>query len=193
MKTIKTDRLILRKFNENDAESMFKNWAYDELVARYVTWTPHKNLEHTRYVINKWIDRYNKKNFYNWNWAITESDKNDVIGAVSTLNYEEKFGVKQIEVGFCLSSKHWNKGYITEALRAIVGYYIFVLGFNRIYAKHDTEHVASKRVLEKSGFTFEGVLRQAGGSNSNPVCDLAVYSIIRDDLERCQNSDCEGL
>lgn len=183
MKTIKTDRLVLRKFRQSDAESMYKNWAFDEFVSRFVTWRPHKDLEETRQVISKWMERYEKKNYYNWNWAITIKGKSGVVGAVSALNYENQFNIKKIEIGYCLSQKHWNKGYATEAVRAIANYFLLVLGFNRVYARVDVANEASEKVLQKAGFEFEGILRQAGGSNCNKVCDLAIYSMLRSDLE----------
>jgi len=60
-KTLETERLILRKFNINDAENMFKNWANDYDVTKYLTWSTHKNIDVTKYVIEKvWIENYKK-------------------------------------------------------------------------------------------------------------------------------------
>ena len=55
---LETDRLILRKFQLNDAENMFINWAASPEVTRYVTWFPHSSVEISRNVIEAWIDEY---------------------------------------------------------------------------------------------------------------------------------------
>ncbi|MBR2067612.1 MAG: GNAT family N-acetyltransferase, partial [Solobacterium sp.] len=44
-KTIETSRLILRKLNDDDAEAMFRNWASDNEVTKYLTWPTHNNIE----------------------------------------------------------------------------------------------------------------------------------------------------
>ena len=44
MNTLYTDRLVLRPFKKNDAEAMYKNWTYDERVARYCRWHPHTSI-----------------------------------------------------------------------------------------------------------------------------------------------------
>ena len=47
IKKLETERLILRELSINDAEEAYKNWTTDEDVARYVRWSPHKNIEET--------------------------------------------------------------------------------------------------------------------------------------------------
>lgn len=48
--TIETERLILRKFKVSDAENMYKNWASDKDVTRYLIWPTHKKLETSKKV-----------------------------------------------------------------------------------------------------------------------------------------------
>lgn len=53
---IKTDRLLLRKFNISDAEQIFSSWTSDERVAKYTSWYAHKSIEDTKayveYMVN---------------------------------------------------------------------------------------------------------------------------------------------
>lgn len=57
MSKITTKRLILRHFCVGDAEAMFKNWTYDERVARYCRWYPHKSIEETKRLLDMYIEK----------------------------------------------------------------------------------------------------------------------------------------
>ena len=58
MESIKTDRLILRRFQYSDAEPMFLNWASDEEVTKYVTWDKHQSVDTTKQLIDLWMKEY---------------------------------------------------------------------------------------------------------------------------------------
>ena len=63
---IETDRLILRKFSIDDAESMYRNWASDSEVTRYLTWPAHTSAEVSKAVLENWTASYAQKNYYQW-------------------------------------------------------------------------------------------------------------------------------
>lgn len=63
---LKTDRLILRKFVMEDADIMYKNWASEDEVTKFLTWPTHSDVEVTKAVLRSWIENYNKADFYNW-------------------------------------------------------------------------------------------------------------------------------
>ena len=52
MREIETDRLLLRRLNENDAQAIFDNWACDPEVTRYLTWLPHNSIDLTKAILN---------------------------------------------------------------------------------------------------------------------------------------------
>lgn len=85
------------------------------------------------------------------------------------------------EVGYWLGEPFWNKGIASYAIRLIVVYGFETLGLERIYATVYDFNKASQRVLEKSGFTFEGRSRKAVIKNGIILDDIR-YSIIRDDI-----------
>lgn len=61
---LETERLILRKLTLGDAENMFKNWASDDEVTKYLVWESHKNLEVTKEYLKNIVKEYeNPKNF----------------------------------------------------------------------------------------------------------------------------------
>ena len=59
--TVETPRLILRKARIEDAEPMFRNWANDPEVTKFLTWPPHGSIEVTRKLLASWVDSYEKK------------------------------------------------------------------------------------------------------------------------------------
>ena len=64
--TLQTDRFILRRFVESDAEAMFQNWASSPENLTYVTWVPHPGVEVTRNSIRNWVASYTNPNYYKW-------------------------------------------------------------------------------------------------------------------------------
>lgn len=73
---------------------------------------------------------------------------------------------------------------MTEALMAVINYLFKEIGMNRIEGRHNILNPASGRVMQKSGMTLEGILRQAKINKKNgEFYDLAVYSILKSDLK----------
>ena len=66
----------------------------------------------------------------------------------------------QAEIGYWLGRDYWGQGFCTEAVIAVLDYGFETLGLNRIFAQHIARNGASARVLEKAGFSKEGILRQ---------------------------------
>ena len=63
-KVIETENLILRKFEMSDAEAVYKNWASDSEVTKFLTWGPMKSVDASEVVLKSWVDEYQKENFY---------------------------------------------------------------------------------------------------------------------------------
>ncbi len=171
-----TERLILRKFNVNDDIQMFNNWASDEEVTKNLTWSAHKTIDETRKFIDIWIHNYNYVD--NYNWAMQIKDTNELIGSIG-LFYVDDFH-HSCELGYCIGKKYWNKGYTTEASKAIIDYCFNRVGFNRITGCCFVGNVASRRVLEKCGMQFEGIERQKYNSPTG-FRDCENYAVLRDD------------
>ncbi len=176
-KTIKTDRLILRKFKESDAESFFNLVGSDTNVTKYVVWNAHKDVDVTKRAVSKWMEGY--KNDYCYYWAIELKDTKEVIGSISCVHVDTKN--ETCEMGYVISSREWNKGYATETLKAVVDY-LHEEGFKTIYAEHLSLNPASGRVMEKVGMTYEGTLKNRMiDKNTGKYDDLLSYSISYND------------
>jgi ribosomal-protein-alanine N-acetyltransferase len=91
-------------------------------------------------------------------WIIEDRDAKIVVGAIRYNNFHKKS--KCGEIGYELHPDFWGKGLMTEAVAAIVTCGHQTFGLNRIEAWTLPGNVASERVLEKSGFRYEGTLRQ---------------------------------
>ena len=143
-----TDRLVLRRFSINDAEEMFSSWANDSEVTRYMTWNPHKNVEETKYIINLWLKEYEDPKTVRY--AITLKDSGTLIGSIDVVHIDEQ---GRPEIGYCLSRKYWNKGYMTEACNKMIEL-LFGLGYKEILIEADVRNIGSNRVIEKCGFIY---------------------------------------
>ena len=63
---IETERLILRQFSEDDADAMYRNWASDSEVVKYLTWPAHADVDVSREVLKDWVSSYIQKDYYQW-------------------------------------------------------------------------------------------------------------------------------
>ena len=176
-RTIETDRLILRQFTMDDVVSMYRNWASDPEVTKYVTWPPHSSTAITAIVMTDWVEGYQRADRYNW--AITlKAEGNEPIGNISVVRSNDD--VAACEIGYCMGKAWWKGGIMTEALHAVIGYLIDQVGFNRVEARHDTNNPASGRVMEKCGMIYEGTHRRSTRNNQG-IVDIAVRSILAEE------------
>lgn len=176
-KIIETERLILRKFGINDADFMYNNWANDDEVTRYITWPAHKDVEVSKAFVSETVKGYESDSKYEW--AIELKEKKETIGDISAPRVYDN--VETVEIGYVLGKEYWNKGIVTEALNAVIKFFFEEVGVNRIEARHDICNPASGEVMKKCGMQFEGILRQSGKNNTG-ICDLAIYSILKNDM-----------
>lgn len=173
---INTDRLLLRKYKSSDADNMFKNWSNDFEVTKFLSWKPHNNIQTTEEIIAQWVEIY-ENNIYNW--AIELKEIREVIGGISIVKLDE--ASYSCEIGYCMSRKYWGMGIMSESLKAVIDYLFSEIGFNRIVAMHDTNNIASGKVMIKNGMKYEGTLRQAKLHDNKYFYDLAIYSILKDE------------
>jgi len=172
-KKLETERLILRQFTIDDAECIFKNWANDDEVTKYLTWPSHKNINETISIREKWMKEYEKKDFYQW--AIVLVEINEPIGTISVVDKNDD--IQMVEIGYCIGKQWWNKGITSEALNALIKYFFEDIKVNRIEAWHDINNLNSGKVMAKCGMKCEGLLRQSRKNNTG-ISDCAVYGIL---------------
>ena len=84
---LETARLKLRRFTIEDAENMYKNWASEEEVTRFLTWPTHASVDVTRELLSHWVKEYENKNYYNWVIELKESE--EIVGNISVVSVKE--------------------------------------------------------------------------------------------------------
>ena len=170
IQTIETPRLILRLFREEDAPKMFANWASDEVVTKFLTWPTHESVETTRQIIAQWAGSGS------CDWCIEPKAEGEPMGSIGVVHVDPQS--ETVEVGYCLARKCWGKGYVPEALRALIDWLFREMQPRRITAKHDLDNPNSGKVMRKAGMTFLEN-RSAAVVNHLGLRDVAVYAIDR--------------
>lgn len=174
-KELTTKRLKLRRFTVEDAQDMFNNWASDAEVTKFMRWPPHATPDVTRELLNKWVQEYEKPDYYNW--AIEYNGRLiGSIGAPSITERDERTGI-----GYCIARDCWNKGITTEALEAVCNYLFDEIGFNRLEICHAAENPASGKVAQKCGFIHEGIMRERFRSPKGVFYDLIMLGRLKSD------------
>ena len=176
--TLETDRLILRKACKEDAEPMFRNWASDPEVTKYLTWPTHNSIAVSEMVIGSWISEYEKENYYQW--MIVPRELGEPIGSISVVRQNDR--IEEAEIGYCIGSRWWHKGIVSEALAAVIEYLFTEVGMTRIAARHDPNNPHSGAVMRKCGMKYEGTSRSSDRNNQG-ICDAAHYAILRSEWQ----------
>ena len=174
---LETDRLILRRFVDGDAEAMFRNWANDQEVTKYLRWRAHENTEMTDKILTEWIPRYKNDDFYQWT-IILKEESDEPIGTITVV--DSRYHVNMVHIGYCIGRKWWNRGITSEALKTLIKFFFEEVGINRVEAQHDPNNPASGKVMMKCGMKYEGTMREADFNNQG-ICDAAMYAILRRD------------
>lgn len=176
---LETKRLILRKFDVNDAAAMYNNWACDDEVTKYLTWPAHTNPEISKSVLEEWVDSYSNDNYYQWAIVLKENG-NEPIGSISVVEMNEK--IDMVHIGYCIGKKWWHKGITSEALHQVIEFLFDAVECNRIELRYDPRNVNSGKVMKKCGMKYEGTLRSADINNQG-ICDASYYGLLKND--RC--------
>ncbi len=98
-------------------------------------------------------------------FAITEKNGDDIIGIVGCHNrssQKDSFN-ESAEIGYWLAQEHWGRGYMSEALNAVVSLAFGRFGLQRLTARTDINNLASQNVLKKAGFSFLGIFPRPTG------------------------------
>ena len=149
-KSIKTERLILRPFAESDLADFYE-YASVEGVGERAGWAHHKSIDESREILARFIEE--DKTFA---ICLKESDK--VIGSLGVEKYgsEDKLtefdGYRGREIGFVLSKDYWGRGFMPEAVKAVMEYLFVELDYDFLICGYYNFNEQSKKVQQKCGF-----------------------------------------
>ena len=156
MKDIETERLILRDASVDDAEDMFE-YAKLEEVTKYLSWKPHLSVKDSEKILDMLSKEAKEKDSYTLK-AIVLKENDKMIGTIDARIFGD--GLKDAEFGYCLNPKYWNKGYMSEALKAFIQALHKEHSVENVFGSFERENIASKRVMQKNEmYYYETVKR----------------------------------
>ncbi len=151
---LETQRLHLRRFCPEDAQPMFENWACDPEVTRFLRWQPHKSPAETAKMVAEWTAGYHNSECYHW--AIQRKEDGVLLGAIGIFPNCEADEPEGWAPAYCIGRGFWGQGYTSEALQAVMDYFMENTGIYTLYCSHAKENPASGRVMEHCGFRRYG-------------------------------------
>lgn len=156
MKDIETERLILRDASVDDAEDMFE-YAKLEEVTKYLSWKPHISVKDSEKILDMLSKEAKEKDSYVLK-AIVLKENDKMIGTIDARIFGD--GLKDAEFGYCLNPKYWNKGYMSEALKAFIQTLHKERGVENVFGSFERENIASKRVMQKNEMYYYETVRR---------------------------------
>lgn len=184
--TLKTERLILRETNEDDALALFTYYRNPEMM-QYISFNTHQSTEDTlgflRWMANAFLQKDSVR------WGIQLKATGELIGTGGLHFWKRE--LRLAEVGYHIGRPHWGMGYATETLRALVAFGFEHMNLNRIEGRHNAGNNASGRVMGKVGFQREGVLRQREIKDGTFV-DVVQFSLLREEYREMKR-DAHGV
>ena len=174
---LETRRLVLRPFTEGDLDFIFRLFS-DSETNRYSSSGDLATPEEAR----RMYEGYLRPGFPSHFRLATElRETGEVVGTLGLYRYSERD--RCAVLGYDLLRTHWGRGYMAEAVEALLCYGFSELGLNRVEATVDPLNLRSVRLLERLGFTLEGLVRERyvykGGAH-----DEAIYGLLRKDWRR---------
>ena len=172
--TLKTQRLILRKFNENDLEA-FYNIFSDKEVNQFLPWFPLKNLDEAKsFYQERYASIYQNKQGYAY--AICLKENNTPIGYVN-IDLDESH-----DLGYGLKKEYWHQGIVSEAVKAVIKQ-AQKEGLHYLTATHDIKNIHSGHVMKKVGMHYCYSYKEQWMPKNIPVI-FRMYQINLDGKKR---------
>ena len=150
---LRTERLKLRRYREEDAAELYEYFGTDPSTYQYSGWNPYATLEMSMETVRRFIESYNDEHFYGW-----VMDVDDVIvGTIGAYDYKDGC----IEVGLTVNKGWRGRGFAVEALQRVLTYLTENEGISCVTAWCASENAGSRKAMEKAGMKL--VLEEKGG------------------------------
>lgn len=168
------DKYLIREFNIDDIAALVR-YANDYDVSKFMR--DSFPFPYTKENAEQWVTLVinNKSLLY---FAIV--NEKELIGGIGAITFDDVHRFNA-EVGFWLAKPFWNKGITTNALKTFCNYLFSNYNFNRLTANVFEGNEASRKVLEKAGFTLEGRQRKSV-FKENKFIDLYIYGLLKEEI-----------
>jgi ribosomal-protein-alanine N-acetyltransferase len=172
---IRTERLAIRLVRHTDLPALLEING-DERITRYLPYDSWRDMADAQ----AWFDRAaaRHQSGEGRQFVIALRATGEVIGACLLFRYDAAHA--RAELGYLLGRRWWGAGYAQEATAALIGYAFGQLGLRRLEADIDPLNLGSARLLERLGFSREGVLRERWNVKGR-TSDAAIYGLLRRD------------
>ena len=170
---IETERLLLRKITDEDAEQLYKNIYNDFEYCKYYYQLPFEVFENYKPLVEKYKEYYENGNHFRW--CIVLKDTNEIIGTV--LLHTKNLLDNNCKIGYIIGKKYTKNGYAKEAVKAVLDFGLNKANFHRIDAEIVESNDDSIKLAESVGMHFES-LREDGYKIGDNYYNQKVYTMI---------------
>ncbi|KGO01501.1 GNAT family N-acetyltransferase [Porphyromonas sp. COT-290 OH3588] len=148
---LQTERLILRPWQESDAEALYR-YAQNHSIGPAAGWPPHTSIENSREIIKTVLSAPNT-------YAIVMKETEEAIGSIGIMTlrsevYSANMANDECEIGFWIGEPFWGQGLIPEAVNELLRHIFEDLGQTAVWCGYFEGNTKSQRVQEKCGFTY---------------------------------------
>lgn len=166
--------MLLRALRPEDAQNLYSIFS-DKLVTEHYDLDTLTDPGEALELVEKFRHRFDNR--IGLRWAIVRRESPDVVLGTCAYNIWIQPSARAV-LGYDLGRRHWRQGIMSRALQATLGFGFTHMALNRVEALSFTENTASRKLLEKLGFSCDGVLREYELVKGRFV-DMAMYSLLR--------------
>lgn len=173
---LQTERLTLRHPQPKDLDGLWVIFSSKELM-RYWSHEPWTDRSEAQKYLDEINQGFEKRSLFQW--AVTEKGQDRLIGTVTVMNWDRTN--RHVEIGYILAKDSWGNGFAIEAVRRVLSFVFDELDVHRVEAELDPRNIGSARLLERLGFSKEGLLAERWFL-FDESCDSALYGLLSRDF-----------
>lgn len=170
---LSTEHLTLRRYEIEDADAAFYNWAGSAETAHFGSWTPCENADETLELLESWIAGYGKPDYYLWAVEVNETEQ--PVGAIRVKSYDDDAMSAEFEC--FIGADFARKGVGLEAMTEVIRFLTCEVGAKRIWGKCDVNNDGGAKLMLRLGMEYEGTLKKAAKYNSG-IVDATVFGTV---------------
>ena len=171
IKEIVTGRLILRPWQESDAEALYK-YAQDPAIGPIAGWPPHTSVEDSLNIIRTVFAALET-------YAVALKETNEAVGSIGIMFgdglHSAEMQVNEAEIGYWIGKPYWGQGLIPEAVRCLLRRCFEDLGMTAVWCGYYDGNMKSRRVMDKCGFRFHHTEK----GKTSPLGDVRTEHFMR--------------
>lgn len=177
MKTLRTERLILRKWQLTDADDLFA-YASNPSVGPSAGWAPHTSRKESETLIRTHFQ------VVSFHWALVLPECGKVIGGINLTRDLKRNFLGARTLGYSMSPDYWGHGYMSEAVQTVLAFGFYDVSCSIISVYHYPDNERSRKVILRNGFTYEGTLRQCSHLFNGKLHDNLCYSMTEPEFRQ---------